>query len=69
MEVAKRLLREPHCTVAEVANQVGYANPSQFAAAFNRQFGITPSACIRGRAIGQQEPKGAKIFLKNRILG
>lgn len=69
MEQAKRLLQEPHCTVAEVANQVGYANPSQFAAAFKRQFGITPSASIRGRAIGQQEPKGAKIFLKNRILG
>lgn len=51
MEQAKRLLREPHCTVTEVANQVGYVNPSQFAAAFKRQFGITPSDCIRGTAI------------------
>lgn len=49
MEQAERLLREPDATVAEVANQVGYANAAQFAAAFKRQFGITPSDCIRGR--------------------
>ncbi len=51
MEQAERWLREPDCTVAEVANRVGYANPAQFAAAFKRQFGITPSDCILGRGI------------------
>jgi AraC-like DNA-binding protein len=49
MERAERLLREPGATVAEVANRVGYANAAQFAAAFKRQFKITPSDCIRGR--------------------
>ena len=48
MEQAERLLRQPDCTVAEVANQVGYANPAQFSAAFKRQFGITPRECLRG---------------------
>ncbi|MEM7062464.1 MAG: AraC family transcriptional regulator [Cyanobacteria bacterium P01_B01_bin.77] len=33
-------------TVAEVANQVGYAHLGHFAAAFKRQFGITPSQCM-----------------------
>ncbi|MEO0539040.1 MAG: AraC family transcriptional regulator [Cyanobacteria bacterium P01_A01_bin.123] len=48
MEQAERLLRQLDCTVAEVANQVGYANPAQFSAAFKRQFGITPRECLRG---------------------
>lgn len=68
MEQAKRLLREPHCTVVEVANQVGYVNPSQFAAAFKRQFGIPP-VTVSGAERASVEPLGAKIFLKNRILG
>ncbi|MEM1255623.1 MAG: AraC family transcriptional regulator [Cyanobacteria bacterium P01_H01_bin.21] len=48
MEQAEQLLRQPAHTVAEIANRVGYANPAQFAAAFKRQFGITPSECMRG---------------------
>ncbi|MEM7061855.1 MAG: AraC family transcriptional regulator [Cyanobacteria bacterium P01_B01_bin.77] len=48
MVKAERLLRQPDHTVAEVANWVGYTNPAQFAAAFKRQFGITPSACKQG---------------------
>lgn len=48
MVKAERLLRGPSYTVAEVANWVGYSNPAQFAAAFKRQFGITPSACKQG---------------------
>ena len=48
MEQAKQLLRQPDCTVAEVANRMGYANPAQFAAKFKRQFGITPRECMRG---------------------
>jgi len=49
MNQAEQLLRQPHRTVAEVANIVGYANSAQFAAAFKRQFGITPSECLRGK--------------------
>jgi AraC-like DNA-binding protein len=49
MKQAKQLLRGSNCTVAEVANRLGYTNPARFAAAFKRQFGTTPSDCIRGR--------------------
>jgi len=48
MEQAERWLRQPGCSVADVANQVGYANPAQFAAAFKRHFGMTPKDCMRG---------------------
>ena len=49
MRQAERLLRESERTVAEVANIVGYVNPAQFAAAFKRQLGITPSECLGGK--------------------
>jgi AraC-like DNA-binding protein len=49
MKRAEQLLRELDCTVTEAANRVGYTNPARFAAAFKRQFGITPSDCIRGK--------------------
>ncbi|MEM9808185.1 MAG: AraC family transcriptional regulator, partial [Cyanobacteria bacterium P01_D01_bin.56] len=48
MEQAERLLRHPGCTVAEVANQVGYGNPAKFAIAFKRRFGMTPREYMRG---------------------
>ena len=44
MEEARRLLRKRHLDVSEVAQRVGYANPSKFAAAFRREFGMSPSA-------------------------
>jgi AraC-like DNA-binding protein len=44
MEEARRLLLERHLNVTEVAQRVGYVNPSKFAAAFRRQFGMSPSA-------------------------
>lgn len=47
MKQAEQLLRQPNCTVTEVATQLGYTNPAHFAAAFRRQFGINPSDCIR----------------------
>jgi AraC-like DNA-binding protein len=52
MQRAERLLRQPDCTVAEAANLVGYTNPAQFAAAFRRQFGISPRDCMRGKKCG-----------------
>lgn len=48
---AERLLREGAITVVEVAGRVGYVNPSHFAAAFKRQFGISPSECAIGQNI------------------
>ena len=47
MQQAEQLLRQPGQTVAEIANIVGYANPAQFAAAFKRQFGMTPRKCLQ----------------------
>lgn len=43
MEEALRLLRARRHGVTEVALRVGYANPSKFAAAFRKQFGMAPS--------------------------
>ena len=48
MEQAQLLLRQPDCTVVDVANRMGYKNPSKFAFAFKRQFGMTPRDCMRG---------------------
>lgn len=49
MEQAEQHLRTGKYTVAEVANQVGYAHLGHFAARFKRQFGITPSECLVGK--------------------
>src|SRR5207249_10498547 len=43
MDAARRLLRETKKSVAEVALDVGYANPSHFAKLFRRQTGLSPS--------------------------
>ena len=43
MEKAERLLRERRYSVTEIALCVGYSNPSKFAAAFRRHFGVPPS--------------------------
>lgn len=44
MEEAERLLTLRRYTVSEVAQRVGYSNPSKFAAAFRRHFGVPPRA-------------------------
>jgi AraC-like DNA-binding protein len=49
MEKAQCLLRNSQLTVTEVAVMVGYSNSSHFAAAFKRQFGITPKECATGK--------------------
>lgn len=42
MEKARSLLQAGQATVLEAAVQVGYSNPSNFAAAFRRAFGMNP---------------------------
>ncbi|MGH1346855.1 MAG: helix-turn-helix transcriptional regulator [Nannocystales bacterium] len=44
MQKARELLSGRRHSVAEVALMVGYRNPSKFAAAFRKRFGIRPSA-------------------------
>ncbi len=43
MERAHELLSRGQHSVTEVALAVGYANPSKFAAAFRREYGLSPS--------------------------
>jgi len=43
MEEAHRMLSRRLYTITEVAQRVGYANPSKFAGAFRKQFGVNPS--------------------------
>ncbi|MEH2408298.1 helix-turn-helix transcriptional regulator [Nostoc sp.] len=50
MELAQQWLQQSDDrTIKEVANLLGYTNPVHFAAAFKRQFGITPSECMLGK--------------------
>jgi len=42
MDHAKELLATGKSTVLEAASYVGYSNPSNFAAAFRKQFGVNP---------------------------
>lgn len=47
MQKARRLIEQGGCTVQQAALMAGYANPSQFAAAFRRAHGMLPSQ-LRG---------------------
>ena len=42
MERAREALQSGEATVLESAALVGYSNPSNFASAFRRQFGVNP---------------------------
>ena len=44
MERAHALLQSGEATVLEAAARVGYSNPSNFAAAFRKRFGVNPKA-------------------------
>lgn len=53
MEHARDLLQSGEATVLEAAELVGYSNPSNFAAAFRRQFGENPKTFqLRARRSG-----------------
>jgi AraC-like DNA-binding protein len=49
LQKAEMLLRQGNYQVSEVAHLVGYSHLSRFAAAFKRQYGITPSQCLAGK--------------------
>jgi AraC family transcriptional regulator len=49
MSEARRRLRETRMSVADVAYEVGYVNPSHFARLFRRETGLSPSDYRRQR--------------------
>jgi len=46
MESARLLFEEAEMNVTEVSSHVGYSNPSHFAAAFKKQFGVKPRSYL-----------------------
>lgn len=44
LEKARTLLEDREMNISQIANEVGYANPSHFTAAFKKKFGCNPSA-------------------------
>ena len=48
MQEARRRLANGNTSVMTVAADLGYANASHFSAAFQKQFGVTPSTFKRG---------------------
>ncbi|PSN12078.1 AraC family transcriptional regulator [filamentous cyanobacterium CCT1] len=51
MVKAEQLLQQGDYTVAEVANKVGYTHLGHFAAAFRKQFGVSPKECLAGKSV------------------
>ena len=49
MEAARELLETTSIAVRDVAAEVGYRQPTQFAKAFKRYHGFVPSACRQAR--------------------
>lgn len=49
LDAARRLLRETSNSVIEIANEVGYGNPSHFAQLFRKETGLSPSDYRRQR--------------------
>lgn len=47
MDRAAEMLQAPRPTIREVANRVGYRQPAQFAKAFRRRHGLSPSGYRR----------------------
>jgi transcriptional regulator GlxA family with amidase domain len=44
LERAREMLLQTEIPVTEVAEAVGFVNPAHFSRAFNKRFGIAPSA-------------------------
>lgn len=44
MDIARKMLMEQDMTILDVANSVGYSNPSHFAASFRKRFGVNPGS-------------------------
>jgi AraC-like DNA-binding protein len=64
MDAAAELLSKPAIPVRDVAHRVGYCQPSHFARAFQRRYGVSPSAFraelhdgTQGRLIPAEQPQ------------
>lgn len=55
---AEQLLKEGELSVLEIANEVGYSNPSHFAKGFQERFGVNPKAFQRMHREGAEKFKG-----------
>lgn len=53
MEEARRQFERGERNVASVAAAVGYSNPSHFARAFRRQFGVNPKSFVLQESVGR----------------
>ena len=56
MQRAAELLTTRGLTVREVAQRVGYRQPAQFATAFRRHHGVSPSVFRGGRQLARAAP-------------
>lgn len=63
MDRAADLLKDPRYSVRSVAFQVGYRQPAQFAKAFRRHHGVSPSEFrVRRRFHMDDNPLGGRSF-------
>jgi transcriptional regulator GlxA family with amidase domain len=58
MERAAEMLADHGMTVREIASRVGYKQPAQFAKAFRRHHGTSPSAYRAARRLASPEREG-----------
>ena len=56
MDAAAQLLARGPLTVREVAHRVGYRQPAQFAKAFRRHHGVSPSSYRQRRRLIDSQP-------------
>ena len=57
LDRASDLLAHSSLSIAQIALEVGFSNPSQFARAFHKHFGCNPSAVRRGAHPPRPSPK------------
>jgi AraC family transcriptional regulator, regulatory protein of adaptative response / methylphosphotriester-DNA alkyltransferase methyltransferase len=62
MDRAAEMLANGHGTVREVAHRVGYRQPAQFAKAFRKRHGVTPSRYRSGGGRVVAAGSGAAAF-------
>jgi DNA-binding response OmpR family regulator len=68
MDRARALLRDESLTVAEIADQLGFSSPANFASAFRRQLGCSPVA-FRQRSYGAPSPLAERLLTGRRNEG